>query len=308
MEKDQNQSSMSGNEKKSNKTNAVLIVLLLILTGLGIFLAVQNKNLKDDLAACGVESEEVQQERDKVVFELENMIDQYDDLQTGNDSLNQELIAEREKVEQLLRDAKNNKWTIYKLKKEASTLREIMKGYVRTIDSLNTLNVELRAENADVNRKLTEKESENEKLSDKNQQLADKVKLGAKLDALGMTSLALKERWNETYRDVSRANNADKIKTCFTIGENQVTEKGKKIIYIRIIAPSGKVLSERNDNTFKYDSKNILYSLKKEVEYENKAIDVCYYWDVKDELMEGDYIVEAFSGGFKIGSTTMPLK
>ena len=307
MEKDQNQTPSAGNGK-SNRGNAILIVLLLILAGLGIFLAIQNKNLRDELEACGVETEEVQEERDKVVLELEGMIEQYDALQTGNDSLNQELIAEREKVEQLLAEAKNNRWTIYKLKKEASTLREIMKGYVRTIDSLNTLNVELRAENADVNRKLSEKETEYEKLSDKNQQLADKVKLGAKLDALNMTAVALKERFNNTYRDVNRARNADQIKTCFTIGENQVTEPGKKIIFIRIIAPSGKVLSERNDNTFKYDGKNILFSLQKEIEYENKAIDVCYYWDVQDELMEGDYIVEAFSGGFKIGTATLSLK
>ncbi len=307
MEKSQNDSS-SGNEQKNKRTNAVLIVLLLILTGLGIYLMVQNNNLKKQLEACGIESGEAQDERDKVMLELEGMIAQYDALETGNDSLNQELVAEREKVEQLLAEAKNNRWTIYKLKKEASTLRDIMKGYVRTIDSLNTLNVELRAENADVNRKLSEKESENEQLNSKNQKLADKVKLGAKLDALGMTAVGQKERFNDTYREVSRAKNAEKIKTCFTIGENEVTEPGKKVIYIRIIAPSGKVLAERNDNTFKYDGKNILYSLERSIEYDNKPLDVCYYWDVTDELMEGDYIVEAFSGGFKIGSTTLVLK
>ncbi len=205
-------------------------------------------------------------------------------------------------------EAKNNQWTIYKLKKEASTLRDIMKGYVRTIDSLNTLNVELRAQNADVNRKLDEQKNHNEELNEINSQLTDKVRLGARLDAENMTAYAQKVRNNGLHREVTRAGKADKIKTCFTIAKNDVTEPGNKAIFIRIITPSGKVLVERNDATFEFEERNMLYSIKKVVEYENKPLDLCLYWDVETDLVEGEYLVEAYSEGFKIGNTSFTLK
>ena len=43
-----------------------------------------------------------------------------------------------EKVEKLDKKSKKDWRQIYKLKKEAETLRGIMKGYIHTIDSLNT--------------------------------------------------------------------------------------------------------------------------------------------------------------------------
>lgn len=288
----------------------VLIVLIGLLGILGGYLGYQNYELKKQLEACGIETEETKEERDKIERELEGMIAQYEALETNNDSVNAELMAEKAKVEQLLKDAKNNRWTIYKLKKEASTLRDIMKGYVRTIDSLNTLNVELRAENADVKGQLKEREKQFEELSEKNIDLKDKVRMGSKLDAYNMTTIAQKMRWNNTYREVNRAKNTDQLKTCFSISENKVTEPGTKAIFIRIITPSGVVLSERSDDTFDFQGRSMLYSLKKQIEYENKSLDVCYYWEVaeEEELEEGDYVIEAYCDGFKIGTTQLSLK
>ena len=62
------------------------------------------------------------------------------------DSINQQrekinnLIS---KVEKLNGKSKRDWRKIFSLKKEAETLRGIMKGYIHTIDSLNTLNINL---------------------------------------------------------------------------------------------------------------------------------------------------------------------
>ena len=90
MEKEPNQQkgAQPNPNKKSQTLNVILILLLLILAGLGVYLGVQNNKLQKQLEACGLETDDMQAERDKVVNELEGMIDQYDALQTGNDSLN----------------------------------------------------------------------------------------------------------------------------------------------------------------------------------------------------------------------------
>jgi hypothetical protein len=231
-------------------------------------------------------------------------------MMTDNDSINEELIAQKERVDELMADAKKYNWSIYKLKKEASTLREIMKGYVRTIDSLNMENVELRAENQDVKNQLGQVENKNEKLEKDKTQLEDKVRLGAKLQAINMVVQAQKVKKNNVHKEVNKADKAQKIKTCFTIDENEVTEPGKKMVYLRIITPEGTVLAERADNahTFEFDGTKGLYSIKKQVNYENKALDLCMYWDVSGPLKSGEYIIKAYISGQEIGSSTLILK
>ncbi|MGB0390097.1 MAG: hypothetical protein ACPGRC_02960 [Salibacteraceae bacterium] len=301
------------NQEKSQKkpiVQYVLIALLVILSGIGIFLISENNNLKKELAACDSSYTSSENEKVEVMQDLQLMAGEYDSLMTNNDSINSELLAQKEKVDKLMSDAKKYNWSIYKLKKEASTLREIMKGYVRTIDSLNTENVELRAENLNVKGQLGAKEQENSKLRENNSELENMVRLGAKLAALNFVAYGQRVKRNNVHKETSRANNTEKIKACFTLDANEVTEPGKKLVYLRIMTPAGTVLAERSDNsnTFSYNGSKVLYSVQKEVNYENKELDLCMYWDVREELSPGEYYLKAYVEGHEIGSTSMILK
>ena len=299
-----------GDTQKKPVIQYVLIGLLILLSGIGIFLVSENQNLKKELADCGVSYDESEEERVDVMNDLKLMAGEYDSLMTNNDSINTELVEQRDKVDQLMAEAKRNNWSIYKLKREASTLREIMKGYVRTIDSLNTENVELRAENMSVKGALGAKEKENDALKQNNSELQNKVKLGAKLAAVNFTVYGQRVKRNSIHKETNRTSNTEKIKACFTIDENEVTEPGKKMVYLRIMTPEGTVLAERSDNSnmFNFEGAKILYSVKKQVNYENQPLDLCMYWDVVNQLTPGEYFVKAYIEGYEVGSTSMILK
>lgn len=299
-----------GDNKKKSMVQYVLIGLLVLVSGIGIFLVSENQNLKKELADCGISYDSSEEERMGVMSDLQLMAGEYDSLMTNNDSINSELVDQKDKVDKLMADAKKFNWSIYKLKKEASTLREIMKGYVRTIDSLNTENVELRAENISVKGALGEKEKENDQLKENNSELQNIVKLGAKLAALNFTVYGQRIKRNTVHKETTRANNTEKIKACFTIDKNEIAEPGKKMVYLRIMTPEGTVLAERSDNsnTFNFEGAKILYSVKKEVNYENKPLDLCMYWDVINMLTPGEYFVKAYMEGYEIGSSSMILK
>lgn len=298
------------NSQKKPVVQYILIALLALISGVGMYLALENRDLKIALADCGVNANEIQDEKIEVMQNLQDLATEYDSLMTDNDSINEEMLAQKERVDQLLAEAKGNKWSIYKLKKEASTLREIMKGYVRTIDSLNTENIELRAENLDVTQKLGAKESENNKLKETKASLENKVRLGAKLAALDMVTYAQRVRKNNIHKETTRADKAEKIKTCFTIDKNEVIEPGKKMVFLRIITPAGTVLAERSDNNhmFTFEGTKGLYSVTKEVNYENQELDLCMYWDVTDALSPGEYLIKAYVDGLEIGGTSLILK
>jgi len=302
------QQSEQSNQKKP--ISAILILLLVIVAGFAGYLAYTNQQLNKELTDLGYVKQEVEEEKDRVIGELEIMSTQYDSLAVTNDSMNTELMEQRGRVEELIAKAKNNEWTIYKLRKEAGTLREIMKGYVRTIDSLNTLNVELRAENAQVSRKLSETEDKNTQLRDKNAQLSEKVKLGAKLKALDMVAYGQRVKRNGVHRETDRSDKVEKIKVCFTLDKNEVAESGNKNIFVRVISPSGKVLAERSDDSHMFDFNGTrgLFSMKKLVFYEKQELDLCMYLEDTKNLQGGEYLVEAYADQMNIGSTSFTLK
>ena len=297
-------------KQKSPVVQYVLIALLVVVAGIAAFLVIENRDLKTALADCGGNTEVAEFEKQQVMENLQVLASEYDSMMTDNDSINEELVEQKERIDNLMADAKKYNWSIYKLKKEASTLREIMKGYVRTIDSLNVENVELRAENQDVRNQLGQIETEKQTLENDKTALEDKVRLGAKLQAMNMMVQAQKVKKNNVHKAVTKADKTQKIKTCFSIAENEVTEPGKKTIYLRIITPEGTVLAERADNahTFEFEGTKGLYSVKKEVNYENKTLDLCMYWDVINTLKSGEYIIKAYVSGQEIGSSILLLK
>ena len=126
-----------------NRTNKLLIVSNVILLGLCLFLLWENNRNKGRIVLQEHSISQLSDERTELEHELEEMLAEYSEMKTSNEGLQHELESERAKIEELLVKVKNGNWEIHKLKKEAASLREIMKGYIVTIDSLNTLNQNL---------------------------------------------------------------------------------------------------------------------------------------------------------------------
>jgi hypothetical protein len=125
-----------------------------------------------------------------------------------------------------------------------------------------------------------------------------------------MVGVAQIVKKNNTHKETRKADKAEKIRVCFTLDKNEVAEAGKKMIYLRIETPQGTVLAERNDKAHMFDFEGTqgLYSVKKEVNYENQLLDLCMYWDVTNVLSSGTYVAKAYCAGLEIGSTTIVLK
>ena len=298
------------NNQSSNKSTAIiLVVLILSVLGNGFlgYMLMQEKKTVTELRG---ENVEIEGERDELELELEDMLAQYNNLETENDSMSVEMEAEKAKIEELMAKVKSSNWTIYKLKKETESLRTIMKGFVHTIDSLNTANIELQAENQNIKGELGAERTKSERLSSEKNQLEGKVKIGQKLQAVFIESYAQLVKGNTIHKRTEKAKKADKIKCCFTIGANELAKSGKKNVYLRVIGPSGSVLTLKEDkaNMFEFDGVRGLYSVKKEVMYENTDLDVCLYWVVEEELTAGKYIVYAYAEDHEIGVTEFTLK
>ncbi len=288
----------------------LIIIIVVLLGGLGV-LSTQYFRIKKD---SELKERIIEEEKDDLTQQLNNMYMEYDSLKTENDSMNLKLEAEQAKIQRLLGISASNAQKIRLYKKELETLRDIMKSYIVQIDSLNQRNQLLMAENREVRTRLFEVETSKEQLETEREELTTKVAQASMLQAKDIQAIPLNRRSRDTYRTKRVA----KIRTCFTIRENPIIPAGVKTIYIRINRPDDVVLTNDANNLFEYNDEMIVFSASRDLEYENQDIEMCIYWDrpeleegitmVSEDLIDGTYSVDIFHEGNIIGTTTFTLR
>lgn len=245
--------------------------------------------------------------------DFKNMLDTYDRLIEMDQSKADSLNKQKAQISQLLKQLNTNKKLsareLFNLKKENEVLRSIMRGYVKQIDSLNTLNIKLTSVLDETNTKLTETTTERDTYKKDAEQKTEQLKKGAKLQAYGFNSEALRMKINNTTEPTTKAKNAIQMRSSFTIGENQIASSGRKSVYLQIIAPNGEVLQSKANNVIETENGQQGYSDKKDIDYNNQAIDLTIYYDLKgQEVGKGNFKVRVYCEGQLIGTDSFTLK
>jgi hypothetical protein len=243
------------------------------------------------------------QEKDSLANELRLMVHGYDTLKTNNDSLNAKLQRERSRIIKLLNITASNAQLIKKYKGEISTMRDIMKSYIVQIDSLNTRNKLLVAENQDIKEQITTVKQSNVALAKVKEELSTKVEIASQIQAKDIVTVAL----NKSRKVTTRLDRIDKLKICFTLRENPIAKAGEKIVYMRIIRPDSIAVSTSSENLFDFNGTKLIFTASRQVEYINQDIDVCIFVDNSKDFIIGNYRAELYLEGALIGSSSFMI-
>ena len=283
---------------QKNKSGILFILFLVIaLLAVVTWLYIDQRQTTEEIEVA------LTAEKDSLQSHLIDLRNDYDELMTDNDTLNAQLTEEKEKIDDLLAEIKNVKATNYakikQLQSELGTLRKVAKSYVRQIDSLNTMNQELVAENIKVKNEMAEVTKTKTELEEKNKDLSGKVELASTLRTENLDAIPVNKRGKEN----SRINRIEKIKVTFTIKENLLAEKGERDVFIRIAGPDDYILAKSEDDLFEYGGQEIVYSAKRPIDFMGENVDVTVYWDNNGALIPGTYEVYVFADGNEIGNT-----
>ena len=276
----------------------LILLLLLLAAGVGYlyYSLDQQKKMNQDM------QELAELDKKEMQNEYEQFAQQYSEMKTqiNNDSIIAQLTQEQLRTQQLLKELKevkaNDAREITRLKKELATCRAVIRSYVLEIDSLNRLNENLTAENTRVKGQFEEATRQIESLNTEKSSLSEKVAIAAQLDATGI-SMSLKDKKGKNTNKVDKAKN---IQINFNIAKNVTASNGIRTLYVRIMTPTGGVLT--NGGTFNYENKSLQYSMKKGIEYTGNETPVSMYWNVAEFLSAGTYKVSVFADGQMIGS------
>lgn len=317
----------SNNEKK-NTSGVWILVAIIALLGVGILGWMYSKESKAR-QTCQTTNEQLELEMNSMnealsgyidgatsdlKLDFQNMLDTYDKLIEKDASKSDSLQAQKDSISVLLAQLKDTKnrsyYEINQLKKRNEQLRQIMNRYLVTIDSLNTLNIDLTSRLDQTSSELNLTQSERDELRKQNDQNAELLTKGAKLNAFNFVSQGLRyQTFGGSTKDVNRASRAEVLSSSFTIGENKIARTGSKTIYMQITDPNGQVIYKRPSDVTQVAGSEILYTGKREIDYQGQLVDMSIVYNLEGkEVASGNYVVKVFADGALIGKDTFTLK
>ncbi len=285
-------------EKNFKILIGALAGVVVLLVGVLIYVWVDRSSLINDLTV----------DKETLTAEMLQLQQDYSALSTTNDTLNNELMLEKEKVAQLIERVKkteaNNRAKLRKYEKELGTLRSIMRGYIKQIDSLNTLNTTLRKEAAVAKKEAKESRSRYENLKSTTEELGKQVELGSVVKGRGLVVVGV----SETGKESDRSSRISKLKTCLNLVENTLAKKGPRTVYIRVKGPDGILMTSDQQQIFSVEGEQLIYSASRQVDYQGSEVEVCIYFDPGQKLTKGVYTVDAYTTECKLASGDVLLK
>ena len=298
------------NKKSKNLGYKIIILILFIIIIVLVWLLFNQKQIttsvtnEKDLKAKILQEDlnSLMSEHDSIKVEYAQLADRL----AQKDSL---IMNQANDIKKLIASQADYK----RIKKKLEYLRSITQGYVHQIDSLYTVNKELKEENVAITNKFHKSLKDNQELQKDKEQLKDKVTLASVLKATNLSAIAVRVTSGGKEKTTDKASRAEKLKICFSIMDNPVATSGIRTVYLRIARPDKKIITEGKEDiyTFDFNGQKLQYSIKKDIDYENKAQSLCMFWDKKDksqDAMKGTYIVSVYVDNNMIGETQFALK
>lgn len=294
------------NDKNSKRIIVILAIIILVLIGGLIYLSTSTKTKIEQKV---MENLTLQSELDSLMNQHDIIKFEYGALADSLQNRDSVIQKNAEEIKKLIASQAD----YYRIKKKLDLLRGITQGYVNQIDSLYTENKKLQDENIVLTEKYKTQVDITEKLELDKTELEGKVTQGAALKAYNIVCEGLRYKaGGEKEKVTYKARRVDAVQVCFTLSENPLAIAGNRTVYVRLARPDNVIVtrSKEEEYTFEFNGERLNFSMKKEINYENKAMDICLSWDkVTDEpAMKGIYHAYIFIDGEEIGYSQFELE
>jgi myosin heavy subunit len=292
------------NQDNHSKLKAIIGVLSILLIGSLIYIF----KLTSDAKTLQTTVTTVKSEKESVLKDLADLKTNYDAAIAENTSMSDELIAERDKVVQLMADLKASKGdnaSLQKFKTQYKAMEQKMQNLMQEVAVLKKQNQTLTTNLDSTNVVLEDNKKYNQVLVGQNEDLAKKIELGSKLTVTNLKTASYKVRSSGKQIATDRASSTDMLKVNFTIAENKIAKSGDKTYYVQVIDSKNNVLGDKA--TISFGETSLTYSFTTTVKYENKTVEVSEQLPGKD-FAKGTYFVNVFDKGELVSKSSFSLR
>jgi hypothetical protein len=317
------------NNQKSGSNNALkagLVVMTLLASGLGYMLFQSKETVTNqqevistkvmELAQTRTKLDSISRELDSQIVEVQKLGGDVTELQKAKTELEQdkkdiqsksasEVASVRSKYEGKIR---NYEALLASKETELVKLREENGILANENQTLKSQTESLRGENQGIAQSAAKTKEEAarqvEEEAAKNKVLSEKVAKAAALRTEFVKVIGINERGKEAEEKRYRAKRLAKIKVVFQLAKNDLTEKERKTVFIRVLDPDGSTIFDASTGSgnFTINGQELAYTTRGDLNYDNENLYIeMVYNRGGTPYREGQYRVELYAEGFKIG-------
>lgn len=312
-------STTNATEKQGNSKKGLYIGLIVLLILLNAFFVYDSYTKRQEKELLEIQKTELQGEFDAVSADLDAKIQEYEALMGQNaelDSVLQATITELSDAKAgLEKMTKERNWSVgqyNKAKKELANLKKEKEAFVAEIELLKEKVAALSLANDSLNTQLGGALGENEMLKSEKQVLSQKVAIGSLLKPENVEITGVKYKNNGSERETNSAKRSEKLRFCFNVPKNLVSDKGEKTILLRVVGPSGSTLAITSQGSGVFVSaesgEQMQYTTKATFDYAQAVKPICIYWSQTAAFGSGDYKAVFYQNGYELSSHDFTLK
>lgn len=304
-------------ETKDKRSKRLLFVMILALLLLNVGLIYNLVNKKKELETTQTELvdtteelNELKEVEEELRLNLESKIGQNAQLDSIIQVRNSELQAKATRIRTLLNSGKLSKAELEKAKGDISGLRSQIEELKQEIETLSQENQYLKDENYMIQKQV---EAEKEKVAEMvevNTELTKQVEVGSRIFLKSLEIFPMRDAVFGDFKTTDKLSRLEKIDIQYTLANNDLADKGEKMLYFQVITPSKSTLHNNaaGSGTFNFDGGERLYTVKKVVNFQNKNEKGSFSVPKTEGMTAGRYVVNVYSENHKMGTSEFTLR
>ena len=316
----------NNDSKKGISSSWIYLGIIIILIAGGIYLMLTKNMSDEENIELTNQVEQVNTDKNTLEQEYNAALVKLDDLKTKGQQMETILSQKNAEVENLKNQIKNilgkknaSDMELMQANQLIATLNAKLNNYAAQNQQMQTNQDKLIAENQQYASQKSQFDSEVENLQEAKKGLEEKIEKGSVLVASGFKIQAYNKKkkflvmGKQVNKETGKAKKADVLNITFDIDANRVSPSGNKIIYVCLTQPDGNLAyinGDKNQHFTCVDGSDKKYSGVKNIAYQTgeRQQDISIEWESQSDFLKGNYTIELYEMGYKIGNAVLTLK
>ncbi|MBC7511100.1 MAG: hypothetical protein H7320_20485 [Ferruginibacter sp.] len=306
-------------EPKKDWRTLLSIPLIIALLGTWGYIIWDKSKTKDEIQKKDSQYSVVISEKDTLQSLLDEATNRYDNLKTTNakkDSTitnrDKDIASKKAQIQGLISKKNATASELKQAKDLIASLNTDIEDYKAQVEVLKGQNVVLTQEKEVVTQERNKVKQDFDSAKSVIKAREDVIDVGSTLHAANFTILGIQEKGNGKEKETTKAKKVDKVRISFDLDENRIATSGPKDLYILVTSPDGKPISVEALGSGKFSTREgeeKTFTQKVNVNYsQGQKQRVSFDWKQNSPYETGDYKIEVYHNGFKIGEGTRHFK
>jgi len=311
------------NQSKNSWRNYLTATLIIALLGSWGYIIWLKSKTQETIQQKEIINTNVTSQRDVLQKELEDATRLYDMIKTSSANMvhskdsvitkrDREIAKKRDRIQELLSKVNATENDLAEAKGLITSLNKDITGYRSQVETLQGEKIVLTKEKNIVIEERDKVQKEFDSAANIIKQKEELIDVATTLHASNFSILGIDETGDGKEKKTSTAKKVDKLRISFDIDENRIAQSGMKNIFVCITGPDGKPLAADALGSGRFstrDGEQKLYTQKIDINYtQGQRQTVSIDWKQDINFVKGDYKIEVYNNGFKIGEGISNLK